>query len=102
MLFFFQVVLSLCVASCLAEPSIGYSYSAYAPLSHGYPQYSPYYAKSAYPYGYPFYYNQPYSVISPHAPLELKSQYQTSDVYGQTSYGHSEPQQSHHAVQVSR
>ncbi|KAK7576026.1 hypothetical protein V9T40_012312 [Parthenolecanium corni] len=90
-----QAVLGLCVASCLAEPSIGYSYSAYAPLSHGYPLYSPYYAKSA----YPFYYNQPYSVISTHAPLELKSQYQTSDIYGQTSYGHSEPQQAHHAVQ---
>lgn len=32
----------------------------------------------------------------------LKTQYHTQDGYGQASYGHSEPHQSHNAVQVSK
>ncbi len=94
-----QVVLSLCVASCLAEPSIGYSYSAYAPLSHSYAPYqsllTPYTLKAA---SYP--YVSPVLNVVAHAPA-FKTQYHTEDLHGQTTYGHSEPEQSHHAVQVS-
>jgi hypothetical protein len=117
----FLVVLSLCLASSLAKPSIGYSYSAYAPLSYSSYSYAPYQSllnpyslKSSYAYAAPTVYAAaPAPVVTPHvvAPVVhsapsayveatgLKTQYHTQDGYGQASYGHSEPHQSHNAVQ---
>lgn len=124
----FLVVLSLCLASSLASPSIGYSYSAYAPsayahsayapLSYSYAPYqsllTPYALKSSYAYSAPTVYAAAAPVVTPHlavAPVVhsapsayveasgLKTQYHTQDGYGQASYGHSEPHQSHNAVQ---
>lgn len=122
------MVISLCIASSLALPSIGYSYSAYSPLSHNYATVSqsyvplsysyapynslltPYTLKNAlHPYNVPHVYSAPIPIVEPSVPVAsgyhevspVKTQYHTQDAYGQASYGHSEAHQSHTATQVS-
>ncbi|KAK3930320.1 Cuticle protein 7 [Frankliniella fusca] len=118
----FLIVLCAALACAAAKPQLlaapwaihnGYAYSAAAPwaspLGHPIAQplaYSAWAAPAAHHLAAaPLAYSAPAAVaaapVAVAAPLATKSQYHAQDELGQASYGHSEPTQTHNAVQVS-
>lgn len=118
-------MLCAALACAVAKPQIlapwaipnGYAYSAAAPWASplGHPlaysaahwagaplAYSGYSAAAplAYSAPAPLAYSAPVAVAAAPVATATKTQYHAQDELGQASYGHSEPTQTHHAVQV--